>query len=120
MSRFEKVDGQTWREFVSAPTAVLVLGKTTCPACQAFTTELEQLLDTDGAAWPHVRFGKMALDEGGLIEFKRASPWLADVDVLPFTQIYRAGERWKDFAGGGVERLRSRLDRLPPPTSAGS
>jgi hypothetical protein len=112
MSRLEKVDGKNWREFLSAPIAVLVLGKTTCPVCQAFTSELEAFL-ADDAAWRHVRFGKMLLDEGGLADFKRASPWLADVDVLPFTQIYRNGVRWKDFAGGGVDRLRRRLDTLP-------
>jgi hypothetical protein len=120
MSRLEKVDGTTWRELVSAPAAVLVLGKTTCPVCQAYTRELEEFLDANDGAWPDVRFGKVLLDEGGLVDFKRASPWLAAVDVLPFTQIYRGGERWKDFAGGGVDRLRSRLDRLPPTAAASS
>ena len=118
MIRLEKVDGDTWREFLSAPVAVLVLGKTGCPACQAFAYELEEYLADDAqphgdARWRHVRFGKMLLDERGLTDFKRASPWLADVDVLPFTQIYRAGERWKDFAGGGIDRLLRRLESLP-------
>ena len=118
MSRLEKVDGTRWREFLAAPVAVLVLGKATCPACQAYASELEDFL-ADDVRWPHVRFGKMVLDEGGLVDFKRASPWLAAVDTLPFTQIYRNGERWKDFAGGGVDRLRSRLDRLPKAAESG-
>jgi hypothetical protein len=44
--------------------------------------------------------------------FKRANPWLADVDVLPYTLIYRQGERVAEFAGGGVGRLSARLQRL--------
>lgn len=82
--RLEMLDAATWREFVAAPVAVLVLGKTTCPACQAYTEELAAFLDRD--APDEIRFGKM---------------------------LYRHGERWKDFAGGGVERIRRRLDTLP-------
>jgi hypothetical protein len=111
MPRVETLDADTWREFVAAPVAVLILGKTTCPACQAYGEELNSWLATT-TAFPDVRFGKIFLDERGLIDFKRASPWLAEVDDLPFTQIYRDGEHWKHFPGGGVERLRRRLETL--------
>ena len=115
MSRLEKIDGSTWRDFVASPVAVLLLGKTTCPACQAYGQELESFL-ADDTRYGAVRFGKMMLDEGGLGEFKRASPWLADeVDTLPFTQIYVAGRRWKDMPGGDVTRLLRRLQTLPDP-----
>jgi hypothetical protein len=40
------------------------------------------------------------------------NPWLADVDVLPYTLIYRAGEKVAEFAGGGIGRLESRLERV--------
>jgi len=112
MGRLEAVGGDNWRDFVGAPVAVLVLGKTTCPACQSYTEELEAFLGEEHP-WRAVRFGKMLLDERGLADFKRASPWLAEVDDLPFTQIYRVGERWKDFVGGGIDRLRRRLEMLP-------
>jgi len=108
MARLETVDGGNWREFVAAPVAVLVIGKSDCPACAAWSEELEGFLAAD-KDWTHVRFGKMLLDKGGLIDFKRASPWLADVDELPFNQIYLKGERSKAFPGGGSERLVSRL-----------
>jgi hypothetical protein len=111
-ARFEQVDGTSWREFVAAPVAVLMLGKSDCAACQAYGEELEQFLAAD-ADWPEIRFGKMVLDRGGLVDFKRASPWLAEVDTLPYTQIYVNGERWKAFAGGGIDRLVSRLRKLP-------
>jgi hypothetical protein len=104
----EKVDGRNWRDFVAAPLAVLMLGKSDCGACAAWTAELEQFLAGD-REWSHVRFGKMLLDEGGLVDFKRANPWLADVDVLPYNLIYVRGERLKEFPGGGIDRLVTRL-----------
>jgi hypothetical protein len=108
MSRLEVVDGANWREFVTAPVALLVVGKSDCGACATWAAELEGFLDTD-AEWPHVRFGKMFVDKPGLIEFKRASPWLAEVDELPFNQLYVDGQRSKAWPGGGVERLVTRL-----------
>ena len=47
-----------------------------------------------------------------LASFKRANPWLAEVDVLPYTLIYRGGGKLTEFAGGGIERLQARLERL--------
>jgi hypothetical protein len=108
MARLETVDGGNWRDFVAAPAAVLVIGKSDCGACAAWSEELERFLAAD-TEWGHVRFGKMLVDKGGLIEFKRASPWLADVDELPFNQLYLAGERSKAWPGGGVDRLVDRL-----------
>jgi hypothetical protein len=109
--RLEQIDGGNWRDFLQAPVAVLLLGKSDCEACKGWTAELEQFLAGD-REWRDVRFGKMLLDKGGLFEFKRASPWLAHVDQLPFNQIYVRGAEWKSFAGGGVDRLVSRLRGL--------
>ena len=110
-SALEPVDGGNWRDFIAAPAAVLVIGKSDCTACAAWGEELERFLATD-AEWKHVRFGKMFLDKGGLIEFKRASLWLADVDELPFNQMYVGGKRSKSWPGGGIDRLVSRLQAV--------
>jgi hypothetical protein len=104
----EKVDGGNWREFVQSPLAVLVLGKSDCDACRAWSEELERFLAQDHE-WTQVRIGKMFLDEGRLGEFKRENPWLADVDVLPFNLVYMAGEQVRSFPGDGIERLLTRL-----------
>ena len=61
---------------------------------------------------PGVRFGKMILDKPGLGSFKRESRWLTEVDVLPTNVLYVDGKRTKTFAGGGLERLDNRLQRL--------
>ena len=47
-----------------------------------------------------------------LIDFKRANPWVAGLDVLPFNVIYVGGEKKSEFAGSGVPRLENRLRML--------
>lgn len=112
MSRLEVVEGGNWEEFVaSSPAAVLIVGKSDCPSCQSWAEELEKAVE-DPAVWPGVRFGKLLLDRPGLVGFKRANPWVARLDALPHTVIYREGERAKSFPGGGWARLESRLQRL--------
>jgi hypothetical protein len=111
MATLETIDGASWEAFLQGDWSVLVLGKTDCEHCAAYTEELRGHLASGDHA-PDVRVGKMLLDRGGLASFKRANPWLAEVDVLPYTLIYRRGEKVGEFAGGGVGRLRARLDRL--------
>jgi hypothetical protein len=111
MNRIESVDKDNWKEFVAADAAVLILAKTTCENCARWTAELESAL-THEDLFPNVRFGKLYVDQPGLVAFKKANTWLADVDELPYNVIYRGGERAKGFAGSGIERLRNRLSRL--------
>jgi len=108
--RLEKLDGKNWEEFLAAPAAVLMLGKSDCAACAEWTAELEAFLEAD-ERWKHVRFGKLLLDTPGLISFKRANPWIAELDVLPTNVLYVNGQEAKRFAGAGVERLVTRLER---------
>jgi hypothetical protein len=110
-SRLETIGRDNWKDFLQSPTAVLMLGKTDCPACKAWTEELQSFLAQD-QDWNDVRFGKMELDRGGLSEFKKANPWLRELDDLPYNVIYVNGERTKSFLGSGVERLVNRLRRV--------
>ena len=107
----EKLERETWREFLGAPAAVLMLGKTDCEACAAWTQELEGFL-ADDTEWTHVRFGKIELDRGGLGEFKKENSWLMDINDLPYTIIYVDGERKKEFLGSGIARLVNRMRRV--------
>jgi hypothetical protein len=111
MERLEAIDGTTWEGLLAAPWSVLMLGKSDCDHCGEYTEELHAFLAAD-TAYTDVRFGKILLDRGGLIGFKRANPWLAELDVLPYTVIYRDGEKVAEFAGGGIGRLAARLDRI--------
>ena len=60
MDRLETIDGTNWRDFLAAPRAVLILAKTTCAACAAWSDELTTFLGSDGR-FADVRFGKMYL-----------------------------------------------------------
>ena len=112
MSKLEVVDADNWEEFLAAPVAVLMLARTGCGACAAWTEELVEALEADPDAWPTVRFGKVHLDKPGLADFKRANRWMADIEGLPTTVIFADGERVKTFAGGGMARLGNRLKRF--------
>ena len=112
--RLELLDGKSWESFLAAPAAVLMLGKSDCAACAAWTEELEGFLASDDR-WRHVRFGKLLLDTPGLVTFKRANPWIAELDQLPVNVVYVNGAEVKRFAGGGIDRLVTRLERGVPP-----
>ena len=109
--RLEAIDGGSWETFLAAPWSVLMLGKSDCEHCASYMEELHTFLAGD-TTYGDVRFGKILLDRGGLASFKRANPWLADVDVLPYTLIYHRGEKVAEFAGGGIGRLAARLQRV--------
>lgn len=111
MSRLQILDRDSWRDFLAAPTAVLMLGKTDCPACLAWTDELTAFLAED-QRWVEVRFGKLELDRPGLGAFKKENPWLSELHDLPYNIVYVAGEKQKEFLGGGIERLVNRLQRV--------
>lgn len=109
--RLEVLDGATWEDLVRAPLAVLMLGKTDCAACAAWTEELEAFLGSD-TDHHDVRFGKILLDHPGFASFKRANPWLSELQNLPCNVLYRNGERVKQWLGGGAERMTNRIASL--------
>ena len=114
MPEFETIGPDNWKDFVEAePAAVLVIGKHDCDNCNRWSAELVEFLAGEGAApFAGVRFGKVDLKQRGLIVFRKATPWLKDIDVLPTNVIYVNGESVKQFAGGGIERLTNRLKRI--------
>jgi len=111
MATLELLDRETWEAFTQAPLAFLMLGKKDCEHCAKWTDELTAFLaaDTEFAA---ARFGKLLIDTPGLGAFKKANPWLAEVEVLPYNLLYQAGQRVKDWPGGGIDRLVNRLRRI--------
>lgn len=117
MTTLQFLDPATLDEFLTAPVAVLMLAKTDCDACAQWTEELETYLSSDGfdPAFGDVRFGKLILNQPRLGAFKKANPWLAEVDVLPTNVIFRGGQADKRWAGGGLDRLLNRLRRGASP-----
>lgn len=110
MAELQDITPADLEAFLASPKAVLMLGKTDCAACAQWTTELNEYLGHD-EEFSDVRFGKLILNQGRLGRWKKANPWLAEVDVLPYNVIYIDGEPVKRWAGGGLERLQNRLRR---------
>ncbi len=111
MSRIEVISRENWGEFLAAPAALLMLGKSDCKACAQWTEELNAFLESD-TQWTRVRFGKLELDKGGMGEFKKENTWISELDALPYNIIYTNGERAKEWLGSGVDRLVNRLQRV--------
>ena len=110
LPELELLERSTWEDCISAPIAVLMLGKNDCAACATWTEDLSAYLASEDAP-ADVRFGKLLLDTPGLGRFKLVQPWVAEVDVLPFNAIFVNGERVKEWAGGNIDRLVNRLKR---------
>ena len=91
-----------------------MLGESNCDACAEWTEQLHGFLESD-QQWQHVAFGKLELDRPGLGSFKKENTWLSEVDDPPFTILYSAGERKKDFVWSGIERLVNRMNRVFSP-----
>ena len=108
MSRLEAVGRENWKELVNLSLSVLILGRTDCPACKAWTEELVDFLAAD-KEFAAIRFGKIELDRPGLIDFKRANPWLCELDDLPYNVIYQSGDRFNAFLADGIDLLTKRL-----------
>ena len=111
MANLEPLGRDDWAGLLEAPLAVLILGKTTCEACQTWSDELSEFLASD-VEFEDVRFGKLNVDTPGLVPLKRAHPWISTLTDLPHTSIWVAGEKRKEFYGGGTERLTNRLRRF--------
>ena len=110
----EMLDGESWRAFIGSEAAFVMLGKSDCEPCKAWTAEISGFLGSEAvAAHPRVRFGKLLLDSRGLTEFKREhQTWLKDLEELPFNLLYVGGELRKSWPGGGLDRLQNRLAGL--------
>ena len=104
MVEIERLTPHTWKNFLDAPAALLVLGKEDCEPCMTWIQTLTIDQDQRFTAL-EVRIGYIALDASGFAQFKIAHPWVSLVDMLPFNALFINGERAAEWAGGSIERL---------------
>ncbi len=94
---------------IAADEGVLILAQGGCGPCSRYQQEIVALISAgrlDG-----VTVGVLRLDERGAAGFKRANPWLRDLQGLPHTLIYRRGERIDGFGASKASYLLERLER---------
>jgi hypothetical protein len=112
VSRLETVTDANWKDFIAHPLAVLIVAESACPACRAWSEELESHL-ADKEVRQDVRFGKINIDTPETEAFRAENKeWLDIIEGIPFNAFYVNGKPRASFYGGGVQRLLRRLDRL--------
>jgi hypothetical protein len=99
--------------FIQSERMALVLARSNCNRCILYQSEIRQLLDEGALSGTTV--GILMLDQPGTSQFKRDNLWLMSVDLLPYTLLYRRGQRVDGFAGGQGHVLLDRARRLPAP-----
>jgi hypothetical protein len=94
--RHFQVTDQTLDAVLAAPRAALILTRSTCHPCGAYQAEVAALLAEGKLAG--IAVGTLVLDRPGAGRFKRDNPWLSGLRYLPYTVLYRQGERVDAFA----------------------
>ena len=90
------VDDDTVERVISAQHGALVLAKDDCDNCAAYEAQIERL--QEDSLLGDLVVGKLVLTQPGSRAFKRANPWLSEVELLPYTLLYASGEKVDEFA----------------------
>ncbi len=70
--------------------AVVVLTRSDCGACAEYAQTIAHVREQDTRLRP-IEFLKVTLDRGGTAAFKRQHQWVARVEDLPHTILFRNG-----------------------------
>ena len=107
---FMYVDDRNVERVTQAGRGALILGKDDCDSCAAYEADIRRLLEQ--GAFDELIVGKIMLTRPGCRAFKRENPWLRDVTYLPYTVLYRSGERVDEFASSRGSYLLERASDL--------
>jgi hypothetical protein len=113
-----RLTDQTLDAVLAAPRAALVLTRSTCHPCGAYQGEIAALLAQ--GRLEGIAVGTLVLDRPGASRFKRDNPWLSDLRYLPYTVLYRRGERIDAFAASRGAYLLERAAAAFEPGAAGA
>jgi hypothetical protein len=102
------LDDDTVGRVTGARHGALVLAKDDCDNCAAYEAQIRRLQEDDQLG--DLVIGKMVLTQPGSRGFKRANPWLSEVDFLPYTLLYAGGEKVDEFAASRGTYLLERAE----------
>jgi hypothetical protein len=100
------VDDDTVHRVVGARHGALVLAKDDCDNCAAYEAQIRRLQE-EGQLGDLI-VGKLVLTQPGCRGFKRANPWLSELEFLPYTLLYASGEKVDAFAASNGTYLLER------------
>lgn len=104
------VNDHTIGSFLEHDLCVLILARSTCNRCITYLGDVRRLVDRGSLGDTAV--GVMMLDQPGVSQFRRQNPWLVNAEVLPYTVLYRHGQRIDGFSANRGHLL---LDHHPQP-----
>jgi hypothetical protein len=104
------VDDESVDRVTQAARGALILAKDDCENCAAYEADVRRLQEQ--GILSELVVGKIVLTQPGSRAFKRQNPWLRDVTYLPYTVLYRAGERVDGFASSRGTYLLERASDL--------
>ena len=105
-----RVNDQNLKDVVEADLGVLILAKSDCGYCASYEQDILQLIGR--GKLQGVTIGKLVLDAPGSGRFKRDNPWLAGLKTLPYTLLYRKGERVDEFSASKGLYLLEKIEDL--------
>ena len=82
--------------FLEHDLCALIVARSTCNQCISYIGDVRQLVET--GALGDTRVGVLMLDQPGVSQFMLANPWLASTEILPYTMLFRKGERVDGFS----------------------
>jgi hypothetical protein len=107
---FLYVDDASVNRVTQAAHGALILAKDDCESCAAYEADIRRLQEQ--GILGELVVGKLMLTQPGCRAFKRENSWLRDVTYLPYTVLYREGERIDEFASSKGSYLFDRASDL--------
>jgi hypothetical protein len=82
--------------FLSQDLCTLIVARSNCNRCIAYIAEVERMASS--GALGETAVGVVMLDQPGVSQFKRNNLWLIHAQFLPYTVLFRNGERIDGFS----------------------
>lgn len=102
------VSDTNYDEFMRAEKVVLILTKSDCASCASYSEEIEKILEQED--YRGIAFGKIVLDQRGSLRIKKENKWIASLEYLPYTVLYRRGQKADEFAASSGRYLQEKIE----------
>jgi hypothetical protein len=104
------IDDATIDEFLTHDLCTLIVASSTCNRCIAYIGDVQRLVER--GALGETRVGVLMLDQPGVSRFMLENPELSGSQILPYTMLFRRGERIDGFS---AQRWHHRVDHSRQP-----
>ncbi|MBS9782943.1 MAG: hypothetical protein KGV46_00105 [Pasteurella sp.] len=111
MKRIKKLDCFSLEDILKEDKCLLVLSNSNCDACKQWVQKINKGLQEETLPM-HIEYGKLDINQKGLISFRRENPWVEKAIFLPYTALLLEGVFTGGFIGADYEELQNLLERV--------